>query len=401
MSLGEHVAYLEGNRLTLLRNGEQYFPALIEAIDAAKEEIFIEAYIFADDQTGSLIADALARAAARGVQTHLLIDGFGAHDFAPRFREALGRAGAEVLVFRPSIWPRALRRMHTGMRRMHRKLVSIDGRIAFAGGINVIDDYEEGAPRHPRYDYAVRIEGPLAARVRAETARMWWRVAWATIGRRWPGFRALMRRSAHRPGPAAGAGSGTQRAALVVRDTLRHRYDIERAYMELIYNAREEVLIANAYFFPSRRFMRALEHAARRGVRVVLLLQGRVEYILQHYASRALYGPLLAAGIRIHEYHRALLHAKVAVFDRRVACVGSSNIDPFSLFFAREANVFVDDADFAGELYASLVEAIDRGSHPVPRRRWMRLAFLLKLRIWASYSIARIIIAFFGLGRRL
>jgi cardiolipin synthase len=395
------LGYLEGNRLALLRNGEQYFPALIEAIDAAAEEIFIEVYIFADDETGSLIADSLARAAARGVSTHLLVDGFGAHDFAPRFREMLARAGAEVLVFRPSIWPRALSRLRTSMRRMHRKLVSIDGRIAFAGGINIIDDYEKDAPRHPRYDYAVRIEGPLAARVRAETARMWWRVAWATIGRRWPGFRAITGRAPRRRNPAAGSGQGAQRAALVVRDTLRHRHDIERAYLTLIHEAKEEVLIANAYFFPSRRFMRALAQAARRGVRVVLLLQGRVEYVLQHYASRALYQPLLAGGIQIHEYHLALLHAKVAVFDGRVACVGSSNIDPFSLFFAREANVFVDDEGFAQELRAGLLDAMKRGSRSVPRRRWARLSFLLKARIWISYRIARILIAFFGFGRHL
>ena len=397
----DRISYAEGNRLTLLRNGEQYFPALLEAIDAATAEIFIEVYIFADDETGSLVADALARAAARGVPTHLLIDGFGARDFAPRFRAMLARAGAEVLVFRPSVWPRALRHLHTSIRRMHRKLVSIDGSVAFAGGINIIDDYEADEPKYPRYDYAVKVEGPLAARVRAETARMWWRVAWATFGRRWPGFRALAGRAPRRAAPPVGAGRGTQRAALVVRDMLRHRYDIERAYMDLIGNAREEVLIANAYFFPSRRFRRALVHARRRGVRVILLLQGRVEYILQHYASRALYEPLLAGGIQIHEYHRALLHAKVAVFDRRVACVGSSNIDPFSLFFAREANVFVDDAGFAGELHASLMEAIERGSRAVPRRRWQRLSFLLKLRIWVSYRIARLLIAFFGYGRRL
>ena len=392
--------YIDGNRLTLLRNGEQYFPALVEALDAAKTEIFIEVYIFADDQTGSLVADALARAAARGVSTHLLIDGFGAHDFPPRFRDMLARAGAEVLVFRPTVWPRALRRLHTSMRRMHRKLVSIDNAVAFAGGINIIDDYEAEAPRHPRYDYAVRVEGPLARRVRTETARMWSRVAWATIGRRWPGFGAL-RRAPRRAAPLAGEDRGAQRAALVVRDMLRHRYDIERAYMELIAGAKEEVLIANAYFFPSRRFRRALVHAARRGVRVTLLLQGRVEYILQHYASRMLYGPLLREGIQIHEYRLALLHAKVAVFDKRVACVGSSNIDPFSLFLAREANVFVDDADFAAELHASLCDAIEHGSRSVPRRRWERLSFLLKLRIWASYRIARLLIALFGYGRRL
>jgi len=188
--------YVEGNRITLLRNGAQYFPALVAAIDAARLEVFVETYIFADDQTGSLVADALARAAARGAATHVLIDGFGAKDFAPRFRQMLADAGAEVLVFRPqvSVWP--FWKQRSRLRRMHRKLASIDGAVAFVGGINIIDDHDGPHDAPPRYDYAVRIEGALAAQVRAEASKLWTRVAWATFGkgwRRWPGFAALRR----------------------------------------------------------------------------------------------------------------------------------------------------------------------------------------------------------------
>ncbi|MBI1942849.1 MAG: cardiolipin synthase ClsB [Betaproteobacteria bacterium] len=393
--------FVGGNQLTLLRNGEQYFPALVTAIDAARHEVFLETYIFADDETGSLVADALARAAACGIATHLLIDGFGARDFAPRFRDMLARAGAQVLVFRPQVSPWPLWKQRSRLRRMHRKLASIDGEVAFVGGINIIDDFD--TPHHPppRYDYAVRIEGPLAANVRAAAARLWTRVSWATLGRRWPGFAALSGRAVRRAAPAPGAERGGQRAALVVRDSLKHRRDIEQAYLELIGSARDEVLIAIAYFFPGRRFRRALAFAARRGVRVTLLLQGRVEYVLLHYASRAMYGPLLGAGVRIHEYHRSFLHAKVAVFDGRIASVGSSNIDPFSLLLAREANVFVDDAGFAGALRASLYEAMKKGARAVPRRRWKRMSFLLKARIWISYRIARLLMAFYGYGRPL
>src|SRR3990172_7266852 len=186
--------YVAGNRLTLLKNGEQYFPALAAAIDAAASEVFLETYIFADDQTGSLITDALARAAARGVATHLLIDGFGAKEFAPRFRSMLATAGAQVLVFRPRVSPWPLWKQRRRLRRMHRKLASIDGGVAFVGGINVVDDFSSPDPGPPQYDYAVRIEGPLVARVRAEAARLWTRVSWATLGRRWPGFALLLPR---------------------------------------------------------------------------------------------------------------------------------------------------------------------------------------------------------------
>ena len=389
--------YVGGNRLTLLTNGEQYFPELARAIDAAATEVFLETYIFADDQTGSLVADGLSRAAARGVAVHVLLDGFGARDFAPRFREMFAQAGVRVLVYRPNISPWTLRRSR--LRRMHRKIACVDGRVGFVGGINIIDDYDTPNQTPPRYDYAVRIEGLLVNEMRREAARLWSRVAWATVGSRWPGLDGLLGRD-RRTAPASCAPCAeNQRAALVVRDNVRHRRNIEEAYLELIAGAREEVLIANSYFFPGRRFRHALAQAAARGVRITLLLQGRVEYVLLHYASRALYGPFLDDGIEIQEYHRSFLHAKVAVFDGRRASVGSSNIDPFSLLLAREANIFVDDARFAAELRASLLEAIRRGAEAVPPRQWKRKPLWLRARIWLAYGVARLFIAFAGIDR--
>jgi cardiolipin synthase len=389
--------FVAGNRLALLRNGEEYFPALVAAIDAAKSEVFLETYIFADDETGSLVADALARAAARGVATHLLIDGYGAKDFAPRFRRMLAEAGAEVLVFRPRVSPWPFWKQRGRLRRMHRKLASIDGRIAFVGGINITDDFDTPDVSMPRYDYAAYIEGPLAVRVRTEAVRLWSGVAWATLGRRWSRFALHTVRGARAvpasvhaaPGAAQASGSG-QSAALVVRDSLRHRRDIEFAYLEQIDAARSEVILANAYFFPTRRFRRALMQAARRKVVVTLLLQGKSDHPLLYYASRALYRSLLDAGVRIHEYYRSELHAKVAVFDSRVATVGSSNIDPFSLGLAREANVFVDDKAFAAALRLSLHDAIEKEARAVPANYWQRLRIRLKLRIWLAYRIARL-----------
>lgn len=393
------INFTGGNRLTLLRNGEQYFPALVAAIDAAKVEVFLETYIYADDETGSLVADALARAAARGVATHLLIDGYGAKDFAPRFRKILTDAGAQVLVFRPQVSPWPFWKQRSRLRRMHRKMASIDGVVAFVGGINVIDDFHTPDPSPPQFDYAVKIEGPLVARVNAEAARLWTRVSWATLGRRWVGFALMLRGGIWRGRPQDAPAAGSQRAALVVRDSLRHRRDIENAYLEQIDAARSEVILANAYFFPTRRFRRVLLHAARRGVTVTLLLQGKADHPLQHYASRAMYRRLLAAGVCIHEYHPSLLHAKVAVFDGRVATVGSSNIDPLSLGRAREANVFVDDSAFAAELRGSLHEAIEKRARAVPPNYWTRLSFPLKARIWLAYRFARLLMVIYGFDR--
>lgn len=390
--------FLGGNRIALLRNGTQYFPALVAALDVARAEIYLESYIFADDETGSLVADALARAAARGVATHLLLDGYGARDFPPRFRRMLAAAGAEVLVFRPQVSPWPFWKQRSRLRRMHRKLCSVDGALAFVGGINVIDDLPADSAAPPRYDYAVRVAGPLAARARAEAARLWARVSWATFGhrwRRWPGFALLTGRAPRAALPPAQEPAGGQRAALVVRDSLRHRRDIENAYLRQIEAARTEVILANAYFFPSRRFRHALLDAARRGVAVTLLLQGQSDHPLMYYASKALYRAFLGAGMRIHEYYRSELHAKVAVFDGRVATVGSSNIDPFSLGLAREANVFVDDPGFAAELRLSLHEVIEKEARPVPADYWRRLGLPLKARIWLAYRTARLVMSLY------
>lgn len=383
------MQFVGGNRLRLLRNGEQYFPALVAAFDAAAHEIYLETYIYHDDETGSLITDALARAAARGVRVHVLIDGFGARDFPARFRAILEQAGTTLLVFRPRL---AMIPRRNRLRRMHRKLAAVDGQVAFVGGINVTDDYEKGEdPRlhAPRYDYAVQIEGPLAHAVRTAAARLWARVAWSQ----------RRRRTHVEPAPPRPPLAGGQRAALVVRDGFRHRRDIERAYLAQLEAARVEVVIACAYFFPGRAFRRALLAAVARGVRVRLVLQGKIEYPFLHYASRGLYDTLLDAGIEIYDYNVAILHAKVAVFDRHIACVGSSNIDPLSLLLAQEANVFVEDEAFAYELHRSIEEAVRHGAQRVRSRQWKRQPWLARARIAVTYALARLLISFYGFER--
>jgi len=381
--------FLGGNRVALLRSGTEYFPALLAAIHAATAEIFFETYIYAGDATGQRITDALSDAADRGVAVHVLVDGFGSKDMPKRIRQQLLDAGAQVLVFRPKISPWTLRRDR--LRRMHRKLAVVDGRVAFVGGINVVDDVDAPRRAPPRYDYAVRVEGPLLGPIHHAAVLLWNRVAWRRMQR---GLRLT-----HWAAPDT-ARKGDQRAAFVVRDNFRHRRDIEQAYLSAIESAREEIVIACAYFFPGARFRRTLLRAAARGVRVVLLLQGRVEYVWLHYASRALYGTLLDAGIEIHEYHRSFLHAKVAVIDGHWATVGSSNIDAFSLLLAREANVVVEDRAFAAALRRSLHGAMEKGATAVPRRRWFALPLWNRIPIWIAYGIARAAIGLVGFNGR-
>lgn len=379
--------FLTGNRLKLLRSGAEYFPALQAAIASARRYVHLESYIFADDEAGRMIARALMEAAASGVKTRVIVDGFGAKRYFGNLRDRLLGAGVELLMYRPDITPWDIRRSR--LRRLHRKIAVIDGAVGFVGGINIIDDMNTPGHTPPRHDYAVRVEGPLLEQLSAEADHLWRIVAWSNFRQRW--MSEVDGVGDYRP-------KGTQRAALLVRDNLHHRSDIEDAYLEAITSAREEIILASAYFFPGARFRHALMDAAARGVRVVLLLQGRVEFALLHYASRALYGALLDAGVQIVEYNKSFLHAKVAVVDGRWATVGSSNIDPFSLLLAREANIAVDDAAFAAELRDSLMEHMRLGARPVERERWHKQPLGTRVRIWIAYGISRFLIGWFGYG---
>ena len=383
------VEFLPGNRLTLLRSGVEYFPALEAAIRAAQREIFLEVYIYAGDAIGRRITRALCEAASRGAAVHVLVDGFGARNMPGELARELRESGVRLLVFRPEVWRFPFRRDR--LRRMHRKIAVADGRVGFVGGINIIDDMDTPRQKPPRYDYAVKIEGPLLAPVREAAVRLWNRIALARLEHGW--------RVSH-PVPPHVARAGSQRAALVERDNLRHRRDIEDAYLAAIGSAQQEIIIASAYFFPGRRFRRALVGASARRVRVVLLLQGRVEYVLLHYASHALYGTLLEAGVEIYEYHRSFMHAKVAVIDGHWATVGSSNIDPFSLMLAREANVVVEDRRFAAELRARLRADMELGARIVAKTSWFRQPLWRRISNWVGYALARFTMGMFGFGGR-
>jgi cardiolipin synthase len=380
--------FIPGNRVSLLHNGEAYFPAIEAAFDRARHEIYLETYIYEDDATGQRIAEALQRAARRGVRVWLLIDGYGSKELPGSVLERLQAGGVKTLIYRPRISPWTFQRKR--LRRMHRKIVVVDREIAFVGGINIIADQGPTGDMPPRYDYAVAVQGPLVDEIRLSAQRLWSVVAWHH-------FRKGMGRGGALP--VAASVGGQMRAAFLVRDNIRHRRDIEAAYLRAIGQAKAEIIIANAYFFPGLDFRHALIKAAGRGVRVVLLLQGRVEYLLQHYATRALYGNFLDAGIEIYEYRKSFLHAKVAVIDGHWATVGSSNIDPFSLLLSREANVVVDDEEFAATLSQSLKKAMETEGRRILRENWKQQPPGLRCMSWLSYGLVRLMMGISGYAR--
>lgn len=352
-----------GHHLQLLQGGGEFFPALVAAIETATHEVRLETYIFHFDPSGEQVALALEAAARRGVAVYLVVDGVGTPELPPDWVQRFDAAGVRWQQFSPlGRWGLLL---PVGWRRLHRKLCVVDERVAFCGGINILDDWVDpglGALESPRFDFAVRVTGPLVAQAHHTMVQFWGRLQITRqleslrlrgVQQGWKDASLLPWRR-----PAASGGHGGANAALLLRDNVRNRNRIEKAYRKAIAGARHEVLIASAYFLPGGKLRRALVHAARRGVRVRLLLQGRYEYFMQYHGSRPVYGTLLAAGVEIHEYATGFLHAKVAVVDGHWATVGSSNLDPLSLLLAREANVVVEDAAFARDLRTSLLHAM-------------------------------------------
>jgi cardiolipin synthase len=377
------------NDVALFHGGGEFFPALIEACAEAQHDIYLETYIIAHDPSGDRVKAALIAAAARGVKVHVLTDWIGTgrvHSMV--LKRELKETGVLHRNFNPWFW--------RGVARNHRKLCVVDGSVAFIGGINIIDDMiadDDGRAMlpHARWDFAVRIAGPLVAEMRAEAEEQWLRVGPMKLRSRID----LLRRAKK---PKGAPDTRAVQAALVVRDNFRNRRTIQKAYLQAIGHAHKSVLIANPYFAPGRKLRSALEQAVSRGVEVTLLL-GVGQFKLQDAVAHSFYPKLLEAGVKLVEYRHTQLHAKVAVADGDWATVGSSNIDGLSLFLNKEANVVIRDVQFAKALRAQIeygvgqgvaVERADYAGIPWFKRAWYGAAFLLYQSIirvvtWSKY----------------
>jgi cardiolipin synthase len=380
------IQFIGGNQITLLKSGNEYFPALLAAIENAHAEIYIQSYIYEMDSIGIRLGTALKEAAKRGVVVNVLLDGFGSQHLSASYVKELASAGVQLMFYRLKISPWSFKK--TRLRRLHRKVVVVDGKIGFVGGINIIDDNNVPNQAPPRLDYAVRIEGRLLPDIVASTHKLWRRIAWMQIRNQ---FNATNISS----NAIFSEVKANVKAALVLRDNILHRRDIEDAYLSAINSATSEIIIANAYFVPGRKFRKALISAADRGVDVKLLLQGRKEYILM-FATKTFYTELLSKGIEIYEYRKSFMHSKVAVIDQHWATVGSSNIDPFSLLLSREANIVVMNSAFAIELRTDIIASIQDGAYRISAQKWIRGNIMQRFSSWLAYGVVRVFLGLIG-----
>jgi len=345
-----------GNDFRLLDGAGEFFARMLEAIDAAQLHVLLEMYLVSSGRVAGSFIEALTRARARGVRCCVMFDGFGALGLTALDRRRLESAGVELRIFNPLNWRNRLR----NFMRDHRKLLTVDGEVAFVGGAGLSDEFAPG-PTAWR-ELMIEIHGPVVADWQHAFAESWRRAG--------PDLALPEPPSAALPGGASGRVSLSEaRPSSLLARGVMHRIDA----------ARVRAWIVSAYFVPSRRFRKALRRAARRGVDVRLLMpSARTDHPWVRQAARRFYGRMLRSGVRIYEYQPAVLHAKMIICDDWLS-IGSSNLDRWSFKWNLEANQEVDDrtvADVAAALFAADLAV----SAALSRRHWSRRGALDRLR---------------------
>jgi cardiolipin synthase len=362
-----------GHAVRLLRNGAETFPVWLAAIEAARVRVSLEMYIFSDDTIGRRFADALIAAARRGVEVRLLYDFVGCRDTPSEFFDRMRSHGVHVIVYhryrfwRPRFW--AL------LRRNHRKTLVCDGRIAFAGGLNISNEWvsldDGGGDWH---DAVIQVEGPAVAAIETIFLRTWNRRAkkWARLD------------PARLAAPPA---AGTTPLVVISNSELRDRFAIRRAALHAIRESARRVFLANPYFVPDRGVLRALQRAAARGVDVRLLLPLESDSGVLDLAARAVFGQLLAAGVRIWQ-SRAVVHTKVLAIDDTFVSIGSYNFDHRSLAYNLEMVVNVLDVPASKETVAMLESDI-AASEELTRDTFSSRPLLMRLMERIAYAFRK------------
>lgn len=339
-AVGGGPRFTEGNRVAVFETGRPALRAMLEAIDGARRYVHLETYILRSDATGARFVEALLDRALDGVSVRLLYDAFGSLGIDEGFLRPLREAGADVVAFNPvsRIYPRWAPR-----RRDHRKLLLVDGRIAFVGGLNIGDEYWGGdTPESAWRDAHLALEGPVVRELGAVFLESWFRADGPDID-----WHDLM--------STESAAVGDVRCAVVPDGPVYRRRRTRDLLMRGLREAREQVCLASPYFAPGRRVLRAVAECGRRAS-VVLVLAGRTDHPVLRRAAHALLPRLLRSGVEVFEYEASMMHAKVAIFDRQWAVVGSSNLDRQSFDHSYEVNVVLE-GDVVARLHETFVHA--------------------------------------------
>jgi cardiolipin synthase len=325
---------LEGNAITPLVNGDEIFPAMLRAIRSAERTITFETFIYWKGDIGREFAEALAERARAGVRVLVLLDFVGTNKMDPELLDLIRDAGGEIFKYHRPSWYQ-LTRLNN---RTHRKLLVVDGRLGFTGGVGIADEWTgQAQDRHHWRDSHFQIEGPVVAQVQVAFMANWIKTR-SQVEHSGDFFPAL-------------ESCGPHRAQMFFSSPQEGSETVRMMYLLSIAAARRRILLQQAYFVPDALSLDMLEQAARRGVRIEIIVAGRrTDAPLVRKASRSLWGRLLQAGVRIHEFHPTNYHCKVMITDGIWSSVGSTNFDNRSFRLNDEANLNIHDRDFAQRL---------------------------------------------------
>ena len=320
----QHI--INGNRVTLLKDGREAFPSMISAIEGASSTINLETYMLRSDRTGWRFGEILAKKSSEGVEVNIIYDSLGSLDCGEDFLQFLQSRGINILEYNPiAPWKKGWR----WLRRNHRKILVVDGRVGFTGGINIADDYSDPSEGGKGWrDTHIKIEGPVVRELQRLFLSTWKKSA----GER-KYFPYLEE-------------SGDTPVQIVGSREIRNRKAIKKAYINAIKNAKQSIYLTNAYFIPDRGILRAIWNACKRGVEIVLILPGISDVKVVQYASRSLYSRLLSQGVKIYEREGKVLHSKTAVIDGEWSTIGSYNMDHRSYLYDLEVNAIIYGREF-------------------------------------------------------
>ncbi|GHC43472.1 phospholipase D-like domain-containing protein [Roseibacillus persicicus] len=321
----------EGNELRLLINGDEIFPAMLQAIREARQSVNLETFVYWAGEIAEEFAQSLAEAARRGVAVRVVLDWFGSQDMRSELIETMAAGGVEVRHFRPLQWFN-LRRSN---RRTHRKLLVVDGRIAFTGGVGIAEEWTGDAQDSDHFrDNHYEVRGPVVADLQ-QLFFAHWDVDDVPSSDDEAYYPVLEK-------------AGSVSCRVIAAEPDKDSNEIEELYLQLLRSARQRFCAVAPYFAPSDQLLDELAAAAERGVEVQVIAAGRNnDKRVVRKAFRNDWGPLLKAGVRIHEYHRTLIHVKMLLVDDRKVLVGSANFDVRSLCINSEASLLIEDSDWA------------------------------------------------------
>lgn len=361
--------YTTNNNVKFIRGGGAYFNQMLQMIDQAGQSIHLQTYIFDDDATGIVVGEALKRAAQRGVNVYVLTDGYASGVLSRSFIKQLRASGVHFRFFEPLIRSKYF---YFG-RRLHHKIIIADTRCAMVGGLNITERYNDRPGYTAWLDFAVWVEGEIVKELCA--------LCWKT----WKGFpvkTGTLPCEQEYLQAALPAFPAPKRVRMRINDWVRNKNEISRSYVEMLRNAQSHVVILCSYFLPGKTFRKQLLLAAKKGVKIKIILAGLSDIKLAKYAERYIYDWLLRNNIAIYEYQGNVLHGKVSVCDTEWLTIGSYNINNISAHASIELNLDIHDAGFAAEVEAVFEEIMEKECIGVTQEMFARNNNLLKRFVW-------------------